>query len=94
MPEYQNLTWKSAENFKISPEYITGKAPDIGAIEFGLDKKKSQKITSLQVDAGEDQAVEAPAATIVLAGRTRNADDESLSFATGNRNKGRQRQKS
>jgi hypothetical protein len=47
-----------AENFKISPEYIAGEAPDIGAYEFGLDKNKSQKITSLQVDAGENQAVE------------------------------------
>lgn len=66
-------------NFKISPEYIAGKAPDIGAVEFGLDKKKSQEIKLLQVDAGEDQAVKAPATAVVLAGRIRNADDPSLS---------------
>lgn len=72
------LNLDDAENFKISSEYIAGEAPDIGANEFDLDKKKSQKITSLQVDAGENQAVEAPVAAVVLAGRIRNADDASI----------------
>ena len=72
------LNLNYTDNFNISPEYIAGEAPDIGANEFGLDKNKSQKITTIQVDAGENQAVEAPAAAIVLAGRIRNADDTSF----------------
>jgi len=72
------LNLNDTENFNISPEYIAGEAPDIGANEFGLDKKISQKITSIQVDAGENQAVEATAASVVLAGRIRNADGTSI----------------
>lgn len=72
------LNLADIKNFNISQENIAGEAPDIGANEFGLDKNKSQKITSIQVDAGENQAIEANAASVVLAGRIGNADDASI----------------
>jgi len=63
---------------KISLDNISGKAPDIGAIERGMHRHDDQQTKPLQIDAGEDRVIESPASEVVLAGRIRNADDISF----------------
>lgn len=59
--------------FQISSEYINGGAPDIGAVESGLNRQEIHHTQSLQADAGEDRVIESPVPAIVLAGRIRNS---------------------
>lgn len=72
-----NLEIDGKEQVNISPDHITGKAPDIGAIEYGIQKEADQRANVLQADAGEDRIIESPVPQIILAGRLRNTDRQS-----------------
>ncbi len=74
----QTFDVAGAENPNVPVEYISGKTPDIGAIEKGQPVQRTSGNSILQVDAGENQVIESPAASIVLAGRINNASAESL----------------
>lgn len=54
---------------EIPVKYITGSAPDIGAIEYGATNKTTPQEHKLIVDAGEDVVLVAPANEGVLQGK-------------------------
>ncbi len=74
----QTFEVAGAENPGVSAEYIAGKAPDIGAVEYGRPVQKTSGISLFQVDAGENQVIKSSAASVVLAGRIKSASTEPL----------------
>ncbi len=70
---------EGVEAVKISPDYIAGNAPDIGAVEYGLAPSARMKTgMPLRADAGEDRVSES--ARIVLAGRIQPPANPDVRF--------------
>ena len=65
--------------FEITPEYIIGSAPDIGAIEYDANNKSASLKKQLIVDAGEDMILVSPKSELVLRGKLRNYSERNFS---------------
>jgi len=72
----------NGENIKlIPPGYITGKAPDIGALEWKGEEMASLNSKKLQADAGEDLVIMSPVNEVTLKGLIRSHSGEPSTFS-------------